>query len=354
MFSEVSHRLKKVGQLPGTPIYTGEKKNTITRFSIVLYDKDQAHVINAEKFSTVLKELKSAQVTWMNIEGLGNLKEIEEVGEFYKIHPLTLEDILNVEQRPKVELFDNYLFLTLRALNFNKHHQVFSTEQLSFIINESSILTFQEFDTTRFAGIKKRLESSPKRLKQHSADYLLYRFVDEIVDEYFVVLNTLGEEMERVERKIVANPTPQNARHIYRLKRQLLILRKAIWPMREVVNHLLHDENDFIKSNMRIYLRDLYDHIVQAIDTLETFRDMLSSMLDMYFSSLTNRMNEIMKTLTIISTIFIPITAIASIYGMNFYNLPGINWRFGYPLIFILMIFIAGCMLIYFRRKKWL
>lgn len=357
MFSAIRKRVRKVGYPPGTPIYTGDKSNKETLVTIINYDDEESKEVDGMSFSQSLEALKkmSHRPTWVNIEGLGNVKEIEEIAAFYKLHPLTVEDILNIEQRPKLDEYDHYLFLTLRAFNWNRKETMVTTEQISFVLGKNYILSFQEFNTTRFSAISKRLQAIPKKgLQQQGCDYLLYRFIDEVVDEYFIILDLLSDKMEKVEQNVISNPTPKNARTVYQLKRQLFIIRKAIWPLREVINHIMNDQNNLINPKMNVFFRDLYDHAVQAIDTLETFRDIISTTLDMYFSSITNRMNEIMKTLTVISTIFIPITAVASIYGMNFDYLPGLHTPLGCLFAFGVMTFTTVSMLIYFRRKNWL
>lgn len=355
MFSEVRKRAKKSGLPPGTPSYTGDKAKAASSVTMITYDIQH----HEEKVSKTLEAFsfdpQSSGVTWVNVEGLSDTSIVEELAKRFNLHPLTVEDILNVEQRPKVEEFEGYLFITLKQLVWQTKSSTFAISQLSLVCGHNFVLSFQEHDTTLFDSIKKRLQSnSHQRMREHGSDYLVYRLIDTVIDEYFVVLEVLGDQIEKAESQIVSSPNTQSSRIIYRLKRQLLLLRKAIWPMREALSHLMHVEDKLITPFTRVYLRDVYDHTVQAIDTLETFRDMLSSMLDMYISSLTNRMNEVIKTLTIIATIFIPITFIASIYGMNFTYMPELHWRYGYPAVWCLILVITGMMMVYFRRKKWL
>ncbi len=355
MFSDVRKRAQKAGQAPGTPVYTGNKifKPTIT---VIQYsaagDFYESSGATLEECNIQLKE---SLTTWINVEGLSDVNLIQQIAERFHLHPLTVEDVLNVQQRPKIEEFENYLFVTLKNLHWNAHKYSFSIEQLSFILGKNFVLSFQERQAPIFQALQDRLRNvAMQSLRQQGADYLFYRFIDNVIDQYFVVLEGLGEQIEKVEEMIIAAPTTQNSRTIYRLKRQLLILRKAIWPLREIINHLTQAEESLISSYTRVYMRDAYDHIVQAIDSVETFRDMLSSMLDVYLSSLTNRMNEIMKVLTIISTIFIPITFVASLYGMNFKYMPELRYKYGYPITLGIMVAIVVVMLIYFRRKKWI
>lgn len=354
MFRELRKRAKKVGQPPGTAVYTGKKKASESQITALTYSPDDFKETKASTLQEVLPTLKSPGVTWIHVEGLQNAALIEELAKAYDIHPLTIEDILNADQRPKVEEFENYLFITLKMLRWNDRKGTFSTEQISFVLGKDFLLSFQERENIYFKPIRERLKSSSnQRMRQQGSDYLAYRLMDTIVDYYFVVLEGLGDQIEQVEDMIIADPKPQNTRTIYRLKRQMMVIRKSIWPMREAISHLIQMEEIFTPFT-RIYLRDLYDHVVQAIDTVETCRDILSSMLDVYLSSLTNRMNEIMKTLTIIATIFIPITFIASFYGMNFQDMPELHWRHGYAMVIELMAMMTIAMLIYFRKKKWI
>lgn len=355
MFSEVHKRAKKAGLPPGTAFYTGAKKQTQPVLTVAFYNKDDCVIKTGHELTSCLIEKKEVGITWLNIEGLHDTDIIKDVAQNFHLHPLTIEDILNVEQRPKVEEFEDYIFITLKALIANKSTNSFFVQQVSLVLGKNFLLSFHELDTSLFDNIHERLaKTANQRLRQQGPDYLAYRLMDAIIDEYFVVLETIGDQLEKTEESIINNPEPQTPRIIYRMKRQMLLLRKAIWPMREAMGHLMHGEEEFITPFTQVYLRDLYDHTVQAIDTLETFRDLLSNMLDMYLSSLTNRMNEIMKTLTIITTIFIPITAIASIYGMNFEIMPGLHSIYGYPIALVCMVGVAILMMVYFWRKKWL
>lgn len=355
MFSDLQNRVKKAGHPPGTAIYTGKQKVKPSILTVTTFDANDCKVMTGDHIDPFLINQNGTSITWINVEGLSDVEQIKTLTNRFNIHPLTVEDILNVEQRPKVEEFDNYLFVTLKILNWKQKKLFFSVKQVSFIIGSNFILSFQESDNAIFAPILEKLQGEgTQRLRQQKADYLAYRMIDAIVDQYFVVLEGLGEQIEIIEDRIVSEPTPQNARTIYRLKRQILILRKAIWPMREAVNHLQYAEDALITPFTRVYLRDVYDHTMQAIDTIETFRDMLSSMLDMYLSGLTIRMNEIMKTLTIITTIFIPITALASIYGMNLPDIPLMKSHWGFGIVAGMMVASVAFMIVYFRKKKWI
>lgn len=355
MFSDIRKRALKAGQPPGTAVYTGSKKPITTTITVLTYTENDVHESKGKTLEECLPVIEKPGVAWIHVNGLQDVALIQQLAQRYQIHPLTVEDILNVQQRPKVEQFENYVFITLKMLTWHDKRHIFTSEQLSLVLGKDFLLSFQERDHVLFDQIRERFRSqSNQRLRQQGSDYLAYRLMDAVVDYYFVVLEGLGDQIEQIEDQIISAPEPKITRKLYRLRRQMMTLRKAIWPMREAVSHLLQLEGSAISQFTRIYLRDLYDHVVQAIDTVETFRDMLASLLDVYLSSITNRMNEIMKTLTIIATIFIPITFIASFYGMNFTSMPELHWRWGYVMVISVMSAMAVTMLIYFRRKKWI
>lgn len=354
MFSDVHNRAKKAGQPPGTPVYMGEESNQPPRVTITTFTATDFKTTVSDKLDITLLPADKSTFSWVNIENLQDVSLIEQLAGFYQLHPLTVEDILNVQQRPKVEEFENYIYIAAKMLLWHEKAKTFSIKQVNFVLGKNFILSLQECETELFSSIYKKLCSTANpSLRKQGADYLTYRLIDTVIDQYFVVLEVLGNQIEDIEERITTDPTPQNSRIMYQLKRKMLQLRKVIWPMREAMSHLLQINNPIITSHTHIYLRDVYDHTVQAIDTIESFRDMLASMLDVYLSSLTNRMNEIMKVLTIISTLFIPMTFIASIYGMNFEFMPELHWRYGYPVTLCIMLVIAVLMLSYFKRKKW-
>ncbi len=355
MFPELRKRVKKTGQPPGTFVYTGDKKVLKPKLTAVVYTEQTLQEATGSTLADCSRVLETPGNCWLNVEGLDDTALIAQIAERYQLHPLTVEDILNVGQRPKVDEFDNYLFIILKTLTWDPKQLIFAIEQLSIIIGKDFLLSFQEGDTPLFTDIRQRMHTSAvQRMRQNGIDYLGYRLVDDIVDHYFVILEGLGEQIEALEDKIITTPSPQNSRMIYRLKRQILMLRKVVWPARQAINHLLQTDGTLISAFTHIYLRDVYDHITQAIDTLETFRDMTSGILDVYLSSLSYRMNEVMKVLTIIATIFIPITFLASIYGMNFKYMPELDWHWGYPVTLLVMLLAVVVMLGYFKRKKWL
>jgi magnesium transporter len=354
MPKRIRNLIKKVGLPPGTPIYTGEIKVATPRITVVNYSQESFEKSICSSLQECQSFIKTTGTTWINIEGLHDVDLIKQVAEQFHIHPLTVEDILNVEQRSKVDEFEDYCYISLRILYWLPELKDFANEQLSIVFNNQFIISFEENKTQFFNPLYQQLGIKSGRLRQQGSDYLVYRLVDTMVDQYFVVLEGLSEQLETLEDIIISEPSPKNSRTIYALKRKVLVLRKAIWPIREAINRLLHSEIEFITPFTHIYLRDVYDHTIQAIDTLESFRDMLTGLLDVYLSSVSNRLNEVMKVLTIIATIFIPITFIASIYGMNFKKMPELDYPWGYPIVLLVMLIIAVLELIYFRLKKWL
>lgn len=355
MFREIRKQARKAGQPPGTLLYTGNEKISVPKITVAIYNEQNFHEVTGDSLEECIPSDIGQAKLWINVDGLQDVKLIEKIASRYQLHPLTVEDILTVQGRAKIEEFPGYLFITLKVLQFSKRTHGIRSEQLSLVLCKDILLTFQESESSLFENVRERLRSGPtQRLRQQGCDYLMYRLIDTVIDNYYVIFEHLGDRLETIEEKIIANPEPSISRALYRFKRQILLLRKIVWPVREVISHLLQANGELISSFTQLYIRDVYDHTVQAIDTIETFRDMSSGLLDVYLSSITNRMNEIMKVLTIISTIFIPITFIASVYGMNFEFMPELHWRWGYPAVLILMLVITLFMLFYFRRKKWI
>jgi len=259
-----------------------------------------------------------------------------------------------VGQRPKYEDFEKYLFVALKMLMLDEKNNEVTSEQVSLIVSSDFVISFQETEGDVFNPIRERLRNAKGRIRKEGADYLAYSLIDTIVDNYFSILEKIGEDVESIEEELVTNPTPKTLQIIHDLKRQTISLRKSVWPLREIVSGLERGEIPVIKKTTRIYLRDVYDHTIQVIDTVETLRDMIAGMLDIYLSSVSNRLNEIMKVLTIISTIFIPITFVTGLYGMNFKYMPELNWRWGYFGVLGIVLMVVCVMLVYFRRKRWI
>ncbi|KYK37005.1 MAG: magnesium/cobalt transporter CorA [Theionarchaea archaeon] len=352
--SKSKQKRSHVGLPPGTLLHIGEKKIETVKITITSYD--QAHFQEKEVNSVeeCLPFRDTSRVTWINIDGIHDVDTIQKIGDYFNIHPLTLEDILNTGHRPKMEDFTEYVFLTLKMYHYQEEDMRICAEQVSLILGSHVVISFQEGEGDIFDPVRKRIRNEKSIIRKMEADYLAYALVDAIVDNYFVILEALGEDIEDVQEELLTDPTTEVLETMRTLKREMIILRKSVWPLREVVSKLERGESPLIKKSTLIYLRDVYDHTIQVIDTVETFRDMLSGMLDIYLSSVSNKMNEVMKVLTIVATIFIPLTFLAGIYGMNFGTMPELQWRWGYPAVLFAMVSIGLLMMVYFRRKKWL
>lgn len=354
MPSLIKRRSEKTGLPPGALVHIGDRKTEQVRITIIDYDETQFQEKEAEITEEVFPFKDTPTVTWINVEGLFEIDTVEAIGQHFALHPLILEDILNTDQRPKMEDFERYIYIVLKAFYYNDASNEIAMEQVSLVLGANFVLSFQERERGVLDPIKERIRSDKNRVRKMGADYLAYALIDVIVDNYFVILEKLGEKIELLEEKLVAEPAPGTLQEIHNLKRALLLLRRSIWPLREIFSQLERRESSLIQKSTYIYIKDVYDHIIQIIDIIETFRDMLSAMLDVYLSSVSNRMNEVMKVLTIIATIFIPLTLIAGIYGMNFKYMPELEWRLGYPVVLLVMIAIGISMVIYFRRKGWM
>jgi len=351
---KIFKRSSKTGLPPGTPVFVGEEAEGPVRITIIDYDEENFQEIEAETVEDCYPFKEDPSVTWINVDGIHQVDVIEKLGQCFNLHPLIQEDILNTEQRPKMEDHGDYLFIILRMVTFNEELRDIDVEQVSLILGAHYVISFQEKEGDIFEPIRDRIRNAKGRIRKMGADYLAYSLMDTVVDNYFIDLERLGEIIEEMEEILIGNPKPETLRDIHKLKREMIYLRKSVWPLREVISSLERGEFALIRKSTRIYLKDIYDHTIQVIDTVETFRDMLSGMHDTYLSSISNRMNEVMKVLTIIATIFIPLTFIAGIYGMNFEFMPELKWKSGYFIVLGIMIVIVGFMLFYFRRKKWL
>lgn len=347
-------RSQKVGLSPGTLVHIGEKKAEKVKISLIDYDESHFQEREVGAVEECFPFREEPTVTWINVDGLHRLDVIEALGRHFGLHPLVLEDILSTGQRPKMEDFEDHIFIVVRMLSYNEKKDETEDEQVSLILGHHFVISFQETEGDVFDSIRARIRNGKGRIRRMGADYLAYALLDAIVDRYFVVLERLEDRIEALHEELVANPAPKTLQEIQHVKRELIFLRKSIWPLREVISGVQRGESSLFQEATQIYLRDVYDHTIQVIDTIETFRDMISGMLDIYLSSLSHKMNEIMKVLTIIATIFIPLTFIAGVYGMNFEYMPELRWRWGYFAVVALMFVIAGLMLVYFRRKKWM
>jgi magnesium transporter len=296
----------------------------------------------------------SPTVTWINVDGLHETELIGELGKIFDLHPLTLEDILNTNQRPKMESHEKYIFVVLKMLSCAQGSTEVFSEQVSFILGPGYVLSFQEKLGDVFEPVRQRIRSRKGRIRTRGSDYLLYALVDAVIDHYFVVLEKIEEQLEVLEEAVFENPSETILAEIQALKLELLGMRKAVWPLRETISGLVREESELIEERTEFFLKDVYDHTIQTIDTVEGFRDTVSGLLDIYLSNVSNRMNEVMKVLTIIATIFIPLTFIAGIYGMNFDFMPELRIRWAYPTVWLIMLTVVGFMLRYFKKRNWL
>ena len=350
----VKEKLKKVGLPPGSIVHIGNKRDEKVKITIVDYCEAKFQEKEAKSVEECFPYKDKSTVTWININGVHKMKVIEEIGKCFNLHPLILEDIVDTDQRPKIKDFGNYIFVILKMLYYDKNDNEMKVEQVSLILGKNYVISFQEREGDVFSSIRERIRKNIGRIRKAGADYLIYALIDAIVDNYFIITEKLGEKIENLEDKVISRPKPANLRVIHKLRRDLIFLRKSVWPLREVISILQRGESSLILESTNIYLRDVYDHTIQVMDTVETLRDIISGMLDIYLSSASIRMNEIMKMLTIIATIFIPLTFITGIYGMNFRNIPEIKWVWGYPVVLLGMLIIGIVMVIYFKRKKWM
>lgn len=295
---------------------------------------------------------KDDKVKWIHITSLDDEDVLNKVGEKFKLHPLVIEDILNTGHMPKLEDYDEYLFLIIEGMDLNKDEKL-ETSQFSFILFKDMVISFQESESGIFDNILERLREGAN-IRKNGADDLLYALTDVVVDNYFLIVERIGEKIDDVEDKVLSNPKKENLQEIYELKRNLIYIRKTLWSMRNVISSISKNEINLIDEKSLYYFRDVYDHIIQMIDIIETYRDVCSGMLDTYLSSISNKTNDIMKVLTIFSTIFTPLTFIAGVYGMNFKDLPELSWKYGYASFWIISLLITGIMIRFFRKKKWL
>jgi magnesium transporter len=346
-------RRAKAGLPPGSLVHVGDLKTEKTQLGVFDYDASTLHEIAAESLEGCLVRKAAPTITWINVDGLHDVATVEKIGASFGVHPLALEDICNTETRAKFEPYDDHLFLVAKMLSWDADLESIVAEQVSFVLGRNFVLTFQEKGGDVFDPVRERLRTDRGRLRRMGADYLLYRLLDAVVDNYFLILEKLDDRIEALEEELTESPTSATLQHIHRLKREMIFLRRAVWPLREVASGLARVESDLVGHETRLFLRDIHDHSVQVVETVETFRDLLAGMLDVYLSNINNRMNAVMKVLTIIATIFIPLTFVAGVYGMNFHYMPELTWRWGYPLVLLGMFAIGAGMLLAFKRRGW-
>ena len=351
----IKKRSKKAGLPPGTLVHIGEKKVGEPKITIIDYDEANFQEREVKTVEECFSFREKPTVTWINVEGVHQVEVVEKLGNCFGLHALVLEDILNTDQRPKMEVYGDYIYIVLKMLYGGDVNHPMETEQVSLILGLNFVISFQEGkEGDVFDPVRERIRSGKGLIRKMGSDYLAYSLIDMIVDSYFLILERLGEKIELLEEELVVHPTTTTLHGIQKFKNEMIFMRRVVWPLREVISGLRRKESPLIKETTDIYLRDVYDHTVQVMDAIEVYREMLSGMLDIYLSSVSNRLNSVMKVLTIIATIFMPLTFIAGIYGMNFKYMPELEWRWGYPTIWLIVMIIGISMLIYFKKKKWL
>ena len=345
---------RKIGQPPGTVEHIGEQLVDAPIIDMVEYTPAalQERVVTDIDASVAGRD--ATAIRWINICGLHDVQLINRLGSQFSLHPLVLEDIVHTGQRPKLEDHEQYLYLVLRMLRYDPTRGEVLAEQVSFVLCQGCVISLQEAQGDVFESVRQRLRAGRGRIRRMGVDYLLYALLDAVVDAYFLVLEAMAERIEQLQEAMLEGPTPDLIHDIHRVRNELLFLRKAVWPLRDVMSQLERSEPSLLTEQTALYYRDVYDHVVQVIDMVETCRDLAASLQDSYLASVSNRMNEVMKVLTIIATIFIPLSFIAGVYGMNFEHMPELHWQWAYPSIWVVLGTVAGGMLLYFKRKRWL
>ena len=348
----------KIGLKPGTVKYIGEARTSAVTIEVIDFTKDTLTEVILSEFEDISAFRSDKTLSWINIIGLHEAATIEKIGTLFDIHPLVLEDIVNTGLRPKIEEYDNYIFISLKMISLTDKKTI-KTEQVSLILADHYLLTFQEDIGDVFEPVRNRIRKTVPRNRLIHSDYLAHALIDAVVDHYFTVLEDIGSSIEEVEEKLIAKVDDDCLETIHTLKRELTIFRKPVWPLREVIGGLERSDSKLISKVVRPYIRDLYEHVIQVIDTTETFRDMVTGLLDLYLSQVSNRMNEVMKVLTIIATIFIPLGFLAGVYGMNFdtgispFNMPELGFKYGYIFFWSLVVLVGGGLTVFFKKKRW-
>lgn len=341
-----------VGKAPGSLIYTGMQKDVKVTMSVIRYNSDSYEKFQIDNVSDMGVEKKVEQVSWININGIHDTKIIESIGRDFELHSLLLEDILNIEQRPKIEQYGDNIVVFFKMLYLTDKE--LDIEPISIVLGPNYLISFQEREGDIFDNVRERIENSNGRIRKRGSDYLLFALMDAVIDNYFVVMEEIAERLEALEDKLFEDSDETLLYELQQYRKQIVRMRRSIYPLREVVGRLDRSQYDIILEDTERFFRDLYDHTIQIIETIETFKETVSSLKDVYMTGVSNRMNEIMKVLTLIATIFIPVTFVAGVYGMNFDHMPELHWEYGYPAAWTLMALMGLGMFIFFRKKKWL
>jgi magnesium transporter len=354
MTSSLNLFSEKTGMPPGSLVHVGDIHDKEPRISIIDYSKKEINVQEIETIDEILQYKDKKSITWVNIEGLRNIQLIESIGQEFNIHPLVLEDILNTHQRPKFEEYDDYLYIVLKSITHEKESMSVVYEQISILVLDNFIFTFREWQDDLFLPVIKRIQNSKSQLRGSGSDYLAYALLDCIIDQYFFLLELVDEQIDAIEEELLNRPATDTLASIQNIKRKLIYVRRSVTPLRDLVGIILRSDNPLIKEKTLIYFRDVYDHVLRLSETIELQRDMVYGLMEMYQTSISNKMNEVMKVLTVFASIFIPLTFIAGVYGMNFEYMPELKWRYAYPVLWVVFTTVAVGLLIYFRKKKWL
>ena len=353
MNTHTKRHSKKSGLPPGSLVFMGEQRVEKVTITVLDYNERAVHERPVATPADCRPYVEKETVTWINVTGLHDTKLLSEIGEVFKIHPLILEDVLNTGQRPKFEDNNEYLFCVVKMLYRGKGDGEVVSEQVSLVLGRGYLLTFQEMEGDVFDMIRDRIRTGKGRIRKMGCDYLAYALLDAIVDNYFTVLEDIGDKIECLQDAVTERPELDTLQTMHQLKREMIFMRKNLWPIRELVSEIEKSESDLLSEGLSPYLRDVYGHTFQVIDTVEAWREMLSGALDIYMTGVSNRMNEVMKVLTVIATIFIPLTFIVGVYGMNFEHMPELRWKPGYAAVWGLMICVGIGMAVFFKRKKW-
>lgn len=350
----LSSSSEKFGLAPGSVIHVGERLESSSRIRLLEFDKDSLIERDIETVQALRPPKDKTTVSWFRISGLHDVDLIKQLGDEFDIHQLVLEDIVNTHQRPKLEEFEDIVFIVLRVIRFDAETLKFDNEQFSLILGDNFILTFEESASDLLQPIVRRIQNSRGKFRSQGADYLSYSLIDLIVDHYFLIEDSLDEIIENLEDRLLLAPSPEMLITIQKLKRGMIFVRRAVSPLREVLSGLLRSESELIEEVTKVYLRDVYDHTIRVAEGLDSYRDLIAGLLEIYLSSLSNKMNEVMKILTIFATIFIPLTFLAGVYGMNFEHMPELKWEWSYPVFWSISIATALGLLFFFKRKRWL
>ena len=345
----------KFGQDPGTIFYVGDTaKDTPVKLGLIEYKDKFFEETALDHIGSCDHQADKNTVKWLNVDGVHNSQTIADIGKKFNLHPLLLEDVANTQQRPKIEEYENILFIVVKMLSYESKTKSIEIEQVSLVLGPNFLISFQEdIEGDLFDKLRQQIRGNKQKITSSGADYLLYAMLDILIDHYFVMLEKIGEEMDEMEDFLIETRSNDIMKNIYRLKRELIMLRKNLWPMREMLGVLERTEFTLLAKSSHFYFRDIYDHAIQAIETIEMYRDMLTGMMEIYLSTASNRLNSIMKVLTTISTIFIPLTFIVGVYGMNFDFMPELHWKYGYLYVWIFMVASVGFMVYFFKRKEW-